>query len=155
MVVKIRKATLKDINQITKLGLEEERYFQKRGEFIYSLKNKECHKKVARENINKRKKLLLVAEENKRLVGYLYGAVWETPKMKMQRKGILNEIFLTQKYRGKGIANKLKDVFLKWLKGKKVEYVLLYVEKNNKKAIKVYNKWGFKSHYIEMLKKIK
>jgi ribosomal protein S18 acetylase RimI-like enzyme len=154
--MKIRKAKLEDLDEVVKLSLEEERHFKRQEkDDIYALKNKRSHVKIAKNKIIKKEKVVVVAEDNGKLVGYLYGGIWRTPSCKITKRGVLDDIFILTKYRDKGTGTKLAEAFFNWLKERKIKHIVLYVSKINEKAIKLYERIGFKINYFEMLKKLK
>ena len=73
------------------------------------------------------------------------------PKKKV---GYIEEFFLVEKFRGKGISTRLMNETIKWFKQKKIEFVSLCVFTKNKGVVNVYKKFGFESFSIYMRKKI-
>lgn len=61
----------------------------------------------------------------------------------VEKTGYLGELFVLKEYRGKGISTKIKDVFLEFLKCKKIKICRIDVNPENN-AQEVYKKWGFK-----------
>ena len=111
--------------------------------------------KHCKEHIRKRNEVLLVAEDGDKIIGFLLGSIKKRPSIfKLKRIGHLDELYVNRRYRGKGISSKLKDEFFKWLKKKEIKYVNLDVITLNKKAIKIYKKWGFNDHLIDMVRKL-
>ena len=154
--MKIRKGKLEDLDEIVKLSLEEEKHFKRQEkDDIYALKNKKSHVKIARDKITKKDKVVFVAEDNGKLAGYLYGGTWRTPSCRIAKRGVLDDVFILEKYRDAGTGTKLAEAFFKWLKERKIKYAVLYVSRINGKAIKLYERLGFKINYFEMLKKLK
>lgn len=83
---------------------------------------------------------IILALENKIVVGYLCGII---EKDMYEKTGYLGELFVLKEYRGKGISTKIKDVFLEFLKSKKIKICRIDVNPENN-AQEVYKKWGFK-----------
>ncbi len=75
-------------------------------------------------------------KKNNKIIGFIsYSIIYERAE--------LNYIVVDEKYRGKGIAQKLLDFALDDLKNNMVENFSLEVNVNNKDAIKLYLKNGF------------
>ncbi len=161
--MKIRKARKEDFEQYYKLD-------KKFGEFdkICVIKNyrkylewddklaKREKKKDFEKIIKKKNTLFLVAEDNKNLIGFIIGEIYNRPKFyKIKKNGFIGDIFVTKKHRGKGIALKLKNKLFKWFKDNKIKSIRLNVFSENKYAIKIYKKWGFKILSYDMWKELK
>lgn len=149
--MKIRKATMKDIDQIVELSKElcvdHERYSK-----YYALRKnkkevKRLHKKYFGENIRKRTSIFLVVEDNTKLVGYAMGKIAKDPPiMRIVNHGELAEIYVQSRYRGKRLGSKLIQEILKWFKKRKLKRVVVLVDAKNKIAKKAYKKLGFQEH---------
>ncbi|MBT5021417.1 GNAT family N-acetyltransferase [Candidatus Woesearchaeota archaeon] len=163
MTVLIRKAIKKDIEEIYNCFLDMaksedtstkkiDRAFmllrQRRKDFVTSSK-----KELLRE-IRERNSLYLVAEENKCVVGYAYGTIkkQKSPFFVTKTIGYFNALVVRNRYRGKGIASKLRNELENWFKIKKCKLIYLeVVEQNNAKEI--YKKWGYKNSNLVMVKR--
>jgi len=53
-------------------------------------------------------------------------------------------VIINEDFRGKGFGVDIMNKAINWLKDKRVNEVLLYVDKDNKKAISLYLGLGFK-----------
>lgn len=136
----IRRATKKDISQI--INLEKERIEE--GSRI----NKERWNEIIRQMkkdfhdiISSKSRILLLIEENKKIVAYLLGEIVITV---YQRSGKIEDIFVSQSYRRMGLAQKIIKEFVRVLKIKEINKIKLDVNLKNKKAINLYKKLGFK-----------
>lgn len=79
-----------------------------------------------------------VCEENNKIVGYIYCYV------NNESIGILDALYIEEEYRGLGIATKLIELTINWLKNEKlVELIEISVMDKNKLAKKLYKKLGF------------
>ena len=100
-------------------------------------------------NLNKKYKLEkgkiyfihLIAEEKGKIIGYLSGFLI---KYRVGGDGELSELVVSSKERGKGVGSKLVKEFLKIAENKGVDCVQVTTSKENKKAIKFYQRHGFK-----------
>jgi len=100
-----------------------------------------------------RNSYFILAESSKKPIGYLLARVDKDPANPKISFGKLTQIFVIPRYRGKGVSDLLWQDVLKWFKSRRVDFLQLYVTVNNKHAIEVYKKWGFKPYMIRMVKK--
>lgn len=99
------------------------------------------HRKVQLDHLKDRKSLTLVAEVEGEIVGSL--TLWKTGLRKMRHIRELGMLIIDG-YREMGIGGALMDYALKWAKRQKnVEKVVLGVFSTNKRAIRLYKKFGF------------
>ena len=94
--------------------------------------------------INKDDNYLLVAEVDNNVVGYLYGYIENSGSVCIDKVSIIDALFVSEEYRGNGIANRLIDEFKKISKDNNVRYIEIKVCNDNKAAASLYNKCGFK-----------
>ena len=80
----------------------------------------------------------IVAEKDHKIIGFLIGV-----QMK-QEKGKILMLSVTENFRRQGIGSKLLTEYLQKIQNKKIKTVELEVRTDNKKAIKFYEKCGFK-----------
>lgn len=94
------------------------------------------------EDVNK---LIIVAEENNEIVGYLYGII--KPKDDTYKYIIakLDALYIAINYRNKGIATSLIEHFKKWAVAKNANKIEVNVWSNNIKAKRLYEKNNFKT----------
>jgi len=146
--IKIRKAKKKDFENFFKLQKEFFQQYRAVSRYpIKALSKKDCKKEFSSRFGKNR--FFYVAECNKELIGYLFGIIEESV---YGRWGIIEDLFITKKFQGKGIATLLKDKFITILKNKQIKYCKIDVNPENKKAIKVYHKWGFRVDKYRMTK---
>jgi len=69
---------------------------------------------------------------------------------KYQKRGYLGQLYVDLAYRHKGIATKIMDYRIKWLKKHGVKLIMLRSYSGNIKAIEFFKKYGFKDHAVEM-----
>lgn len=99
-------------------------------------------KKFSEIHCNNDKVMCYVAEENGKIVGFIYGNI----KSDYEHFGNMNYadlvgLYIDPKYQGKGIASKLRSIFINWLKENSVDKYVIGVLEENFKARKVYEKW--------------
>lgn len=161
-MIKIRKATLKDVPALVELNamLEDgqDEIILKNMPWLEPLsKRKNIYAKETgkgfRKTINSKERFMFLAEINGKLAGYLEGAV-RKHKVRHCISGSIWDIFIKKEFRGKGISSKLKKEALKIMRKKHAVYVSLNVNRYNTRAHSIYKKWGFVDSDISMLKKL-
>jgi ribosomal-protein-alanine N-acetyltransferase len=80
----------------------------------------------------------IVAEKDRKIVGFIIGVEIKPEKGKILMLSVL------EKYRRQGIGSELLVEYLKSISDKKVKTVSLEVRTDNIKAIKFYQRYGFK-----------
>ena len=87
-------------------------------------------------------KLFLVAEINNEIAGFVNFNNWDTRKTR--HTGFLS-VFLLKKYRGIGLGRALMSELINWAKNNPlIKKMSLAVFENNRNAIALYKKMGFK-----------
>jgi len=90
--------------------------------------------------------LTFVLEDNKKLVGYIFGNIFTANR----KKHCMNlAIAVLQEYTGKGYGTKLINTIEKYATNIGITRLELEVSKNNKVAISLYQKIGFKMEGIK------
>lgn len=164
MDVLIRKAKAKDVSEVYAVLLEmitsEDSSSKKVSGFLMNLRRKksdfqESAKKELIREFRERNSIYLVAEIDKKIVGYVRGSILENkdPFFKTNKIGYLNALAVLKKYAGRGIASKLNQSIEKWFKENKCSQIHLEVFENNP-AIQIYEKWGYITFNRKMAKKI-
>lgn len=86
--------------------------------------------------------LLLVAEENSEIVGFLFGFLDPSPVLK-RPTALLDALFVCEEHRGKGIGKALALRFREWAKEQGVYAIELKVMSQNTTALRLYENLGF------------
>lgn len=81
---------------------------------------------------------LLLAEENDEILGFIVCNF--NPNF---GKAIIENLYVMEEYRGKGIADKLRDQLIVRLRQNGCEYLCTFVESGSDKAIESYQRYGF------------
>jgi len=123
--MEIRKATLKDKDQIIKLVKK----FYSRS----SPKTVKAWEKTYKRII----KLIFVAEINKKIVGFIACST-------KQNSIYIDDLYVLKKYRKKGVATSLMKFISSVKKRLKKKYIIGNVRRKDKPAIRFYKKIGFK-----------
>jgi ribosomal protein S18 acetylase RimI-like enzyme len=95
----------------------------------------------------------IVCENDNVLVGYIFLSFSDI----YEGEGYVNEVYVIPSERKKGIANKLLENGVSWLKLNNCKTIDITVNRKNKLALNLYKNHGFgkfKDSYISMRKKI-
>lgn len=140
----IRKAELSDIKELTPLMVEFRAFYQMES-------NQEELQAFIKNKINNRDSVIFVAEESNALIGYvqLYSSF---STIKLSDIWILNDLFVWEFFRGKGVASQLIDTVLGFSEKGQRKQVWLLTENDNKRARQLYKRKGFINtkfeHYV-------
>lgn len=95
--------------------------------------------------------LVLVAEEDGVVVGYLYAGI-EPRNWKELRDeaGFVHDILVHEDSRGGGIARLLMDAALVWFRERGVPRAILWTAARNTQAHRLFERFGFRNTMIEM-----
>lgn len=105
--------------------------------------------------ISSRKKIFLVAEIDKKIIGYVNGYIVENPDIYYREPvAYLDCLCVDKVSRKQGIGKKLIDEFSSIVKKKGAKYVKLNAFENNTPAVNLYKKEGFEEYSIYYMKKI-
>ncbi len=151
----IRKGKIKDIEHTSKLAYKLNNSHAKFDPY-YKMKNdaltsfKQFHKK----SIYSKNSLLLVDEDDNKIIGYAIGKIGLRPPIfKESKSGFISAIYIKKEYRRKRIGKMFFDELIKWFRSKKLKNVELHAHLKNPKGIKAWEKYGFKSFlYVKRLK---
>ena len=130
--MKIRTATLQDVNEIVNIG-NSVNEFQVSEEVVTF-----WPKSVLIDCIKGKNSPILVAEDNKQIIGFIIANY--NPCFK---KAVIENIFVKPAYRGQNVAKLLLTSLLKKLVSLKCEYVCSIAEESNNASVGFYIKNGF------------
>jgi ribosomal protein S18 acetylase RimI-like enzyme len=95
--------------------------------------------------------ILLVAEVDGAVVGYVYGRIEERDfNMLLSRHAALHDVYLSEAARGSGAAEALLVRFLELVKERGVPRTVLHTATSNVRAQALFIRLGFRSTMIEM-----
>ena len=142
MNIVIRNAEIEDASIIdkflTKLIHDEKKYDSNIDE--------KCEITNYYENlILKDNNIVLVAEINNKIIGYLYGFIINNGNTCINLTSKLDALYVEEEYRNKSVANSLINEFKKWCELKNVKNIEVSVCSKNESAVNLYNKNGFTS----------
>jgi len=157
----ISKAKIKDIANISKMAVGLLKYHANFDPYFAPAKNAEnIYAKYFKKCIYSPSKQLLVAECDGKIAGYaLIEITSRPPVFKVKNMGLVNDLFVVEKFRKKGVGRQLFAGMLDWIKGEKSKYTTLnYIELsvNIKDSVsqKAWAKYGFKEYMSKQRMKI-
>lgn len=157
-MIKIRNAKLKDLQDLLNLWQGLMDYHKNLDKKAFSLKKnaKSMMKSFFIKNIKSKNSIVLIAEDKSVPVGYLMGFIQKQPPVYENDKyGFLSDAFVKEEYRSKGTMRTMVKKAEKFFKNKKLKTLSAKIFAGNKKAIKAWNKIGFKEGAKLIFKTIK
>ena len=147
-MIKIRKATHKDVENITSLWCE---FIDLHGYYDKYYKRSKNGSKVFGKFIDKqireRNSLVLVGLINKVICAYLSAKIDSRPAVFSETKyGYITDIAVAKKYRRNGIGEKLYYKAFEWFRNRKIKRIELTVATSNPISINFWTKLGFKPY---------
>ena len=154
----IRRAKKSDIEDIIKLA-DQLRKTETPLDKTKNIKEDSYLSDIYREKelkyISSRKKIFLVAEIDKNIIGYVNGYIVENSDIYYRDSvAYLDCLCVDKASRKQGIGKKLIDEFSSIVKKKGTKYVKLNAFENNTPAVSLYKKEGFEEYSIYYMKKI-
>ena len=147
----IRKAIYDDVkklNELLTLLIQDEKQYDE------GINDKFVVTNMYENYIEDKTKLILVAEEDNKIVGYLYGKLEDSDETYKYKVALLDALYVTKEYRKKGIADALINEFKNWAKLNNVDLLKVNVCSKNIKAKKLYEKHNFITHSETLVNKI-
>ncbi|EZH74667.1 acetyltransferase [Aquimarina atlantica] len=94
---------------------------------------------------------VVVAEIEGEIVGSGYGQIRDRKNFfKQKQLGYIGFMYVKDEHRGKGVSQEIIKYLYDWFASKNLEEIRLTVYDQNPRAIRAYEKVGFKKHLIEM-----
>jgi GNAT superfamily N-acetyltransferase len=155
--VVLEKASIADLETIQKLNQElcskENREFDKtiNPNYPFSEKGEEYF----RSRIESADGLALLAKEGSAVVGYLVGGMVEPEDYRTVGSiAELENMYVQESMRGKGVGGKLISQFEDWCKERKVQIIRVVASAANNDAINFYKKHGSEEVSVTLEKKL-
>lgn len=155
--MEIRKAWLRDLKEIQRLNFELcKREFSKFDTTInVRFPLERAGHAYFKERISGKNSLSLIATDKNKTIGYLVGSIGKSESYRNIKKiAEVENMFIVEKYRHKGIGSILIKEFLKWCKINKANRVKSIISHNNLNSIKFHKQNGFKDYNIVLEKDI-
>ena len=99
--------------------------------------------------------LLLVAESEPDVVGYLYAAIEPRSWKELRDEaGFVHDVVVEERYRGQGVASALMEAAASWFAGRGMPRVVLWTAERNRAAQRLFARLGFRRTMVEMTREI-
>jgi len=131
--VKIRRGKLSDLKELMKFLNDAPELSSGSAEETYS----KSYVKACLQDKNR--DLVLIAEDRKKIIGFLMAELWQKKK-----NSFFLDLFVVPEFRERGIANRLREEYENILKKLKIDHISCLVLLTNKKMQKHVEKRGFK-----------
>jgi ribosomal protein S18 acetylase RimI-like enzyme len=95
---------------------------------------------------------IMVAETDNNVVG-MCTAQLVVSTAKGGFSGLIEDMVIRHEYRGKGLGSRLLDAVEKWCFSSGTRRIQLLADKNNKKALRFYSKYGWQNTQLICLRK--
>ena len=149
MEIKIREAVKSDSEEIIRLILELAK-FEK-----LTPPNEAGQKRLLDDAFSDSPPFkILLAEQDNKLLGYAF-YLFTYSSFEAKKTLYLEDVFISESHRKKGIGKSLIREFIKILRNKGIKKCKLGVNTKNKLAIRFYKNLGFKIKYYDMEKIVK
>ena len=150
----VRRATPADLPMIGRLGalLIEEHYDFDRQRFLAARPGTPAgYASFISTQLEDSDKAVLVADDNRSVVGYAYAAVEGYDYMALRGPaGVLHDIVVDPLHRGRGVGRLLLDAALEFFTSRGVPRVVLWTAERNEAAQRLFASMGFRRTMIEM-----
>jgi ribosomal protein S18 acetylase RimI-like enzyme len=110
-------------------------------ELYYQLYPKRRSKRAVPVSRSKIANILLVAEENGKLIGFLWANLVTHGFL---RFGNIEELFVKRAFRHKGVGRSLAEAAMRRFRELQADVVFVSTGRNNKRAMKFYRRLGFR-----------
>ncbi len=153
MDVVIRKATKEELPKIQELSQELFLSDESRDSLLnMEWSRSEDGKKIFLSRIVEDNKFCFVAEVEKEIVGYTTGSVMEVYAWRPVKRLEMENLIVTQKYRGQGIGEKLALAVFDLGKSLDMERVMVTAYATNGEGIRFYERIGFAPDSLQLEK---
>ena len=154
--MRIRKATVKDLDALAELWHEEEKLHKRFGKHAKMRKNaKKLIYNFLKSNIKKSYYAAFIAEDKGKAIGALNCQIQKWHFVNdVGLYGYCSTIFVKESYRNKGVAKRLFNRMNLWFKSKKIKVTALFVHSKNRSALKAWRSLGFNETLKLMVKEI-
>lgn len=124
----------------------------------FSKENKGFHKRInsypALKDGDFKKSIFIVAVDKKEIVGFIQGTAQQRKDHKLSRLGYIDELFVKDEFRGKGVAKVLFKELEKEFKFQGCDHLITHTDFENSFSQKFYLKAGMNKTTVELWKKL-
>jgi diamine N-acetyltransferase len=159
--MKIKEAKRKDLNEICNLFIDIDKMhvIAHPNIFQYSQDVFQARKKNLSDKLSNTKNIkIFIVIHQQEIIGFATVLIKESkssfPTLKKRKYGYIEDIYVKDNHRRKGIAKKILDHCETWIKSKHINEVELGVFSFNKGAINLYIKNNYTLQLLKMYKKL-
>jgi ribosomal protein S18 acetylase RimI-like enzyme len=99
--------------------------------------------------------IVLVAEDAGRAAGYVYAAVEPLSWQELRDEaGVIHDLFVDDSARGRGIAARLVEAAVGWLREQGMPRVIIHTAEKNVAAQQLFDRLGFRRTMVEMTREV-
>jgi ribosomal protein S18 acetylase RimI-like enzyme len=154
----IRRATAADLEAVGRMGallMRMHHEFDRDRFMAPEPRSERGYGSFLGSQIDKTDALVLIAEHESEVVGYLYAAI-EGPSWKelRDRAGYIHDVLIEEQHRGVRIAEDLMNAAFAWMREHHVPRVVLGSAANNVRGQRFFERLGFRPTMIEMTKEL-
>lgn len=149
-MIKIRKGTLSDLNEVVALSMQARNYHNKILGDYFNTTNTDFEHRFMMAAINDEDKTLLVAEQNGKVVGMLVAIFKSAPWIAKSNICQVENVCVDENIRRQGVGRMMFAELKSECIQRKVDYLNLGVYCQNTNAIPFYESLGFKPLSIKM-----
>ena len=164
-MIKIRKAKMRDVERVVEMWKEfrkehDRKRIEENPKLRKHIKKKKGAEKIFKKwitkNIKSKNSIVWIGEADGEIAGYSLNYIKENiPVFEIGKLGYFGDLFVRKKFRNKNISSKFKNKTIEWLEKRGIKNFAIRVHAGNKKAHKIYKKWGFIDYQMEMRKSVK
>ena len=152
MEITIREATMEDMPSMLKLWtklMEFHRTLSTHFELADDAEN--VWESFVRKQLDELNSLLIVAEFSGSIVGFSLASIQSNiPVFKINKYGVIYDLFVEETFRGRGIGRKIFDFAREWFEQNGVEHLQVSVAHHNPVAQRFWHAMGF-TNYLDRL----
>lgn len=161
--MKIREANKRDFKEVLELVIQNTQHHIKLDKLYWKphkisweslVKIRETESKELKKDLVDAKTKILVAVMEKKIAGFISISFMKNPYMKV-RRGEINDLFVLEDYRKKGIGKALTKKGFSLFKSKGIKIISLNASSNNIPTLKFYKNIGFKENLKRLSLKLK
>ncbi|MDQ3098651.1 MAG: GNAT family N-acetyltransferase [bacterium] len=143
--VLIRRMEDRDVNTIGQLWYQLSLHHEPFAKYYEVKRDTEALLIEHVKDLIRRSCIFFVAEVDGRVTGFVSGyVIMRNPQLAVERIGKVDNIFVRDEFRGRGIGTQLLEALCTYLRGQGILYIELSCDFANQKAMKLYKKLGFK-----------
>lgn len=122
---------------------------------FYAKESRASHLRMARKYFAKLmaapRVILLVAEEQGMIVGFLHASIVDRPPIyRLKKQGVIDELTVSRAFRRRGAGARLLEAAHRELRGRGAAMTLLDVDAKNVGARRFYSKAGYRCRHMRL-----